>query len=100
MNFNPKQPTISPRPKKNNNKLIAEIIIAVVLSTFGAIGLIHYVMDMQNNMEHPSSGSSYQPSASEIRTRCIDTIRDLQGSEPTKLAVNICVGTVLDQLNK
>lgn len=89
MNFN--NPTLT--PKKNNNKLIAEIVIAVVLGTIGAIGIWHYVMD-------GFSTSSESLTVDQITNRCIEKLRDMLGAEPSKLSVNTCVGTVLGEINK
>ena len=100
MNFNNSKPAAS-IPKKNNNKTIVGIIIMTSLVVVAIVGAIYVAGEMNNTVAQFSHiGSSDQPSPSEIRQRCVDTLRDISDSEPTKLAVNICVGTVLQELNK
>ena len=84
MNFNnsPK-----PIPKKNNNKLIIEIIIAVVLGTVGAIGIWHYVMDL-DPMDHmvtsqPSHANDLQQKLFDKCQKLQDWYRSLDGFENT-----------------
>ena len=102
MNFNnngPK-PKIA-EPKKNHNKTIIGAVITASLVVVATLGAIYMAGEMNNTVEQFSSiGSSYHPSAEEIRERCISTLRDIMDAEPPKLSVNICVGTVLGELNK
>jgi hypothetical protein len=57
-------------------------------------------MVMNDNMSQFSSGSSSERlTVEQIRNMCIEKLRDMLGSEPVKLSVNICVGTVLGDLN-
>jgi hypothetical protein len=86
--------TSKPIPKKNNNKLIAEIIIAVVLGTVGAIVIWHYVMDIN------SSSEGTRLTVDQITDMCVEKLRGMLDSEPSRLSVNVCVGTVLEGMNK
>jgi len=75
MNFNSAtSPSVSPKPK-NNNKLVAEIIIAVVLGTFGAIGIWHYVMETSHIV--PSS-EGITPTHSDLQQKLFDKCQKLQ----------------------
>jgi hypothetical protein len=70
MNFN-SNPTPIPAPKKNNSKLIAEIIIAVVLGTFGAIGIWHYVMEMDHIVPNSEgTTSTHDDLQQKLFTKC------------------------------
>jgi hypothetical protein len=40
------------------------------------------------------------PTTAEIRQECNEMIRNVMQMEPTELAVNMCVGTMLRELNK
>ena len=82
MNFNNSRPPPEPEPqKKNNNKMIG-IIIAAVLGTAGAIGIIHEVMKMQDNMDKvffPSSTTtSLSPQHSDLEQKLFDKCQKLQ----------------------
>ena len=43
---------------------------------------------------------SANPSVAEITQKCTDITRNILGSEPPKFEVNVCIGTVLAELNK
>jgi hypothetical protein len=54
-----------------------------------------------NNVMSPFSNTSYEkPSVEQVRKMCYDKMRDMLDAEPPKLSVNICMGMVLDELNK
>ena len=67
MNFNGSKPAPAPEPepKKNNNKLMAEIVIAVVIASIAATVIMGTVMETQNKMERVFSPSSAAPSISQ-----------------------------------
>ena len=83
------------------NKKIGWAITIVVLGVgaFLAIGAIRSTMQINDTM---STAMSYQePTSTEIRQMCVDKLNELMGPEyVTPMGVNICVGTVLDGLNK
>ena len=92
MNFN-KNPTLS--PKKNHNNIM--IIIGVIGGIIAAVLILTDLMNAQNNMEHLSNPSL---SVDQVTNMCIEKLRDILDTEPPKLSVNVCVGTVLGELNK
>ena len=108
MNFNNSAtPPTAPPPKENKTKTIVIFVIAAVLGVIGALVIFHYVMVAQDNMDRlfsssPSSSSEGIQSLTvdQITNMCTEKLRDMLDAEPPKLSVNVCVGTLLGEMNK
>ena len=105
MNFNNSAtPPTAQQPKENKTKTIVIFVIAAVLGVIGALVIVHYVMVAQNSMDRIFT-SSPNPSSEgltvdQITNMCTEKLRDMLDAEPPKLSVNVCVGTLLGEMNK
>ena len=100
----------------NNTKLIAEIVIAVLLGTIGAVVIIQQVMSVQDNFDEAGIGftkmndgmllssSGYSPSprvtVTEMAHTCADKLREISDAKSSTSSISDCVRTMLKELNK
>ena len=83
-----------------NQKIQIGIVIGCLAVGAIFVGLV-MKSTMQINDTMSSAFSTSEPDTTQIRQMCTDKLNELAGAEyATPMAVNICVGTVLDGLNK
>ena len=78
------------------------IVIAIILSVTGGIVMLMWVTNQNQKLNDALSGTSgyTQPSHEQLSQMCHDKLVELQGSEPSEMQMDICVGTLTEHLNK
>lgn len=86
----------------NNKTIIGILIMGAVIGvvTIGAFQLANRMNDVVTPFSNTNTGSSYQPTTEEIRTQCINSLRDMLTNEPSIYAIDGCVKIRSAELNK
>jgi hypothetical protein len=81
------------------NSKTKNIVIITVIAVVGSLTL-YFTLSAVNTTNESLTNVFNQPSHDKISKACYDRIKDLQGFDPTEVQMTICVGTVMEGLNK